>query len=138
MLLLLASAIPFEIAPLQLFDPADPRVSHQQTSESPSEPILRRMSRPPKAMSRLAVRRCGRLRLCAGDAAIAASEQRPAGALAGALACPKGVFGGCDPEGAALEWRLLALITASATFGNFEQRPNLSRALCLGRFDLFP
>jgi hypothetical protein len=64
------------------------------------------MSRPRITAPRLAASRCCKPPLRAGDAASAAGEQRPP---AEALACPKGVFGSCAPEGSALKCLLFHL-----------------------------
>src|SRR5215470_16196131 len=58
--------------------PAVPRLSHQETPEASASRILSRLSSPRLAALRLAARRCSRPPLRAGDAALAASEQRPA------------------------------------------------------------
>ena len=81
-------------------------LSHGPPQASAS-PILVCMSRPRFAAPHLAARRCGRLPLEAGAAAIAASERRP---VAGARGYPKGVFGACAPEGMALKCLLNILI----------------------------
>jgi hypothetical protein len=64
------------------------------------------MSRPRIAAPRLAARRCGKHPLRTGDAAIAASEQRPA---AGNARMPQECFQGCAPEGPAIKYRLFCL-----------------------------
>ncbi len=74
-----------------------------------ASPILVCMSRPRFAAPHLAARRCGRLPLEAGAAAIAASERRP---VTGARGYPKGVFWACAPEGTALKCLLNILYVA--------------------------
>ena len=103
--------IPFS---LQLSSPSqDPQP--RDTSATPPSLLLSRLSSLRLAALCLAARRDGRPLLPAGSAARATSEGRPPAGNAGMrhgrskAGRSTGVFGGCAPEGTALQWPLFYL-----------------------------